>query len=157
VLAGRAPWAAETIDRHDAHRLVRALELLDAGELEPLETPSQLWSSEPRRPTRLAGLTMRRDALYARIDQRVQEMLAAGVREEVLRAHAAGASATARQALGFEELLAGDVERMQRRTRNYARRQLTWMRKLPGARLIDVTERGPSSVAREILLDSGAQ
>ena len=99
---------------------------------------------------------MRRDALYARIDQRVQEMLAAGVREEVLRANAAGASATARQALGFEELLAGDVERMQRRTRNYARRQLTWMRKLPGVRLIDVTERDPSSVARQILLDSGA-
>ena len=37
-----------------------------------------------------------------------------------------------RKALGFEELLAGDVERMKRRTRNYAERQLTWMRKLAG-------------------------
>ena len=75
-------------------------------------------------------------------------MLAAGVREEVLRAHAAGASATARKALGFEELLAGDVEAMQRRTRNYARRQLTWMRKLAGVHLIDVTGRAPEERRR---------
>ena len=54
------------------------------------------------------------------IDARVEQMLAAGAREEVRRAHAAGASDTARKALGFEELLAGDVERMKRRTRNYA-------------------------------------
>ncbi len=59
-------------------------------------------------------------------------MLAAGVEEEVRRASAAGASVTARKALGFEELLAGDVEAIKRRTRNYARRQLTWMRKLAG-------------------------
>ena len=74
-----------------------------------------------------------------------------GVREEVRRAHAAGASDTARKALGFEELLAGDVERMKRRTRNYARRQLTWMRKLAGVHVIDVTRRAPDAVAEEIL------
>ena len=48
---------------------------------------------------------------------------------------------TARKALGFEELLAGDVEAMKRRTRNYARRQLTWMRKLAGVNVIDATGR----------------
>ena len=45
---------------------------------------------------------------------------------------------------------------MKRHTRNYARRQLTWMRKLAGVRVIDVTDREPSLVAHEILLDSGA-
>ena len=74
----------------------------------------------------------------------------------MLRAHAAGVSETARKALGFEELLAGDVERMKRRTRNYARRQLTWMRKLAGVRVIDVTGRDPAAVAGEIL-DSDAR
>ncbi len=98
----------------------------------PPDGPSQLWSDDMRRPTLLVGLTLEREQLYARIDARVERMLAAGVREEVLRAHAAGASATARKALGFEELLAGDVEAMKRRTRNYARRQLSWMRKLAG-------------------------
>ncbi len=95
------------------------------------------------------------------IDARVDAMVAAGVGEEVRRAHAAGASQTARKALGFDELLAGDVEAMKRRTRNYAKRQLTWMRKLAGVQTIDVTGRAADSVAREILaaapdLDSGA-
>ena len=85
------------------------------------------------------------------IDARVEEMLKAGVREEVRRAHAAGASNTARKALGFQELLGEDVATMKRRTRNYARSQLTWMRKLAGVRVIDVTGRAPLAVAEEIL------
>jgi len=150
-LMQRAPWAAGRIAPNDGRRVVRALELLDAGELEPPAEPSQLWSAELRHPTMLTGLTMQREALYQRIDARVEEMLADGAREEVLRAQAAGASDTARQALGFLELLSGDVDTMKRRTRNYARRQLTWMRKLAGVRVIDVTDRAPSDVAEQIL------
>ena len=82
---------------------------------------------------------MARDQLYAQIDARVDAMLADGVIEEVERAAAAGASETARKALGFAELLAGDPDAMKRRTRNYARRQLTWMRKLPSVHEVDVT------------------
>jgi tRNA dimethylallyltransferase len=151
-----APWAAERIEPRDGRRVVRALELLDLGELERPDGPSQLWSEEMRRPTLLAGLTMERAALYARIDARVQAMVAADAAEQVRAAHAGGASATARQALGFEELLVGDVEGMKRRTRNYARRQLTWMRKLAGVRTIDVSARDPAAVAAEIL-DSAAR
>jgi tRNA dimethylallyltransferase len=160
-LRARAPWAAGEIDPNDRQRVVRALELLEAGELpdapvgEPAQGRSQLWSEQMRHPTLLVGLTMRRAELYAAIDARVRAMLAAGVREEVLRAHAAGASQTARKALGFEELLAGDVEAMKRRTRNYAKRQLTWMRKLAGVREMDVTGAGPDAIARQIL-DCGA-
>jgi tRNA dimethylallyltransferase len=149
-LARRAPWAAATIDPNDRQRIVRALELDDAGELEPLDGPSQLWTNEMRHPTLLAGLVMEREALYAQIDARVEQMVAAGAREEALRAHAAGASETARKALGFADLLAGDVEGMKRRTRNYARRQLTWMRKLADVHTIDVTDRDPADVAAEI-------
>jgi tRNA dimethylallyltransferase len=150
-LARLAPWAAEGIDPNDRQRIVRALELLELGELEPPDGASQLWSRELRHPTLLVGLTMSREALYAAIDRRVEQMLAAGAREEVLRANAAGVSATAVKALGFEELLHGDVEGMKRRTRNYARRQLTWMRKLPDVLEIDITERDPLDVAGEIL------
>ena len=85
--AGRArAWAAERIDPNDRQRIVRALELLELGELEPPEGPSQLWSEELRHPTLLVGLTMEREALYAGIDARVDAMLAAGAREEVRRA-----------------------------------------------------------------------
>ena len=156
LLTRRTAWAAEGIDPNDRQRIVRALELLEQGKLEPPEGPSQLWSEELRHPTLLAGLTMEREALYERIAARVDAMLAAGVAEEVREAHAAGASETARKALGFEELLSGDVEAMKRRTRNYAKRQLTWMKKLAGVRVIDVTMRDPSDAAEEILLDSAA-
>ncbi len=151
LLAERAPWAAAEIDPNDRQRIVRALELLDLGELEPPEGPSQLWSRELRHPTLLVGLTMERAELYEAIDERVERMLEQGAREEVVRANAAGASETARRALGFQELLEGDVERMKQRTRNYAKRQLTWMRKLPDVHLIDVGGRTPESVAQEIL------
>ncbi|MFL5831616.1 MAG: tRNA (adenosine(37)-N6)-dimethylallyltransferase MiaA [Solirubrobacteraceae bacterium] len=151
VLTQRAPWAAAEIQPGDRQRVVRALELLDAGELEAPERESELWADTVRRPTLLIGLVMERDQLYARIDARVDEMLRAGAHEEVRRANAAGASGTARKALGFEELLAGDVEAMKRRTRNYARRQLTWMRKLASVNVIDTTDRAAGDVADEII------
>jgi len=149
-LARRAPWAADAIDRGDRSRIVRSLELLELGELEPPSGPNRLWTADTRHPTRLVGLTMERDALYARIDARVDAMVAAGAIREVRAAHAAGASPTARQALGFDELLAGDVDAMKRRTRNYARRQLTWMRKLAGAEVVDVTG-GDDALAARLL------
>ncbi|HTZ85535.1 MAG TPA: tRNA (adenosine(37)-N6)-dimethylallyltransferase MiaA [Solirubrobacteraceae bacterium] len=150
-LAERAPWAADQIDSSNARRIIRALETLENGELEPQEGPSQLWSEELRRPTLLAGLTMEREALYRQIDRRTEQIVAAGAREEVLRAHVAGVSETASKALGFEQLLTDDVESMKQRTRNYARRQLAWMRKLAGVTQIDVTDREPADVALQIL------
>jgi tRNA dimethylallyltransferase len=151
VLRDRAPWAATEIDPGDRQRIVRALELLDAGELDPHTGDSELWTSDVRHPTLLVGLVMERSQLYERIDARVEAMVAAGAQQEVRAAHAAGASPTARKALGFEELLAGDVDSMKRRTRNYARRQLTWMRKLANVQLVDTTGRSPAETANEVL------
>jgi tRNA dimethylallyltransferase len=151
-LARQAPWAADTIEPRDRSRIVRALELLELGELEPPQGErNELWTADTRHPTRLVGLVMDRDALYARIDARVERMVAGGAVDEVRAAHAAGASETARKALGFEELLAGDIEAMKRRTRNFAKRQLTWMRKLAGVEIVDVTDRPPGEVADELL------
>jgi tRNA dimethylallyltransferase len=149
-LVGRAPEVAAGIRSGDRARIARALELLEMGE-DPDPGGDQLWASETRRPTLLCGLVMEREALYARIDARVDEIVAAGAVEEVRRAEEAGASAAARKALGYRELLEGDVEAMKRRTRQYARRQLTWMRKLAGVRVIDVTGRAPDEVAAEIV------
>jgi tRNA dimethylallyltransferase len=147
-LLARDPAAAAAIARTDAQRVVRALELLDAGE----EAPGgpQLWTADTRHPTLLVALVMERDALYRMIDERVEAMVAAGAADEVRRADAGGASASARQALGFEELLRGDVEAMKLRTRRYAKRQLTWLRKLPGKLEIDITGRDARAVAKEV-------
>jgi tRNA dimethylallyltransferase len=152
-LAARAPALAAGIAAADRSRIVRALELLEMGE-DPDPGGDQLWASETRVPTLLAGIVMQREELYARIDARVDAMLAAGAAEEVRRAEATGASRTARKALGYAELLAGDVEAMKRRTRNYAKRQLTWMRKLAGVRVIDATGRTPDDVAEEIAAEA---
>jgi tRNA dimethylallyltransferase len=157
-LVRRAPAAAAAIDPRDRTRVSRALELLDMGEEPaPAGAESRLWTAQLRHPTLLVGLTMERKALYARIDARVEKMSAAGAATEVRRADTAGASRTARAALGFEELLAGDVEAMKRRTRNYAKRQLTWMRRLEGVHEIDLTDRSASLAADRIVRILAAQ
>jgi tRNA dimethylallyltransferase len=149
-LRARSPVAAAAIEPTDRTRIVRSLELLELGAEPPPAEGSELWTAETRVPTRLFGLTMEREALYQQIDARVDAIVAAGGADEARRAAAAGASRTARAALGFEELLAGDVERMKRRTRQYAKRQLTWMRKLAGVTVLDATGREPAELARAI-------
>jgi tRNA dimethylallyltransferase len=136
----------------DTQRILRALELGEAGHEPPPAPgePSRLWTDETRHPTLLAALVMDREALYDRIERRIDAMLEAGAEREVERAAARGASTTARAALGFEELLHGDAQAMRTRTRRYAKRQLTWLRKLPGAHLIDTTGRTPEDVAADI-------
>jgi tRNA dimethylallyltransferase len=157
-LARRAPATAAGIDPRDRTRVTRALELLEMGEEPPPGgAESRLWTARLRHPTLLVGLTMEREALYERIDARVEEMVAAGAADEARRADAAGASATARAALGFEELLRGDVEAMKRRTRNYAKRQLTWLRRLPGVHEIDLTGRDAAFAAERVLHILAAQ
>jgi tRNA dimethylallyltransferase len=111
---------------------------------------SELWSPETRHPTATFGLDMERGRLYERIDARTEAIVAAGAIEEVRRAEALGPGRTARKALGFDELLAGDVEAMKKRSRNYARRQLTWMRKIPNLHAIDRTEISDPEVAGDI-------
>jgi tRNA dimethylallyltransferase len=150
-LAARSPRAAAAIEPADRSRIVRALELLEMGEEPaPAGEESRLWTAATRHPTLLCGLVMERGELYRRIDARVDEIVAAGARKEVERAEGAGASATARKALGYEELLRGDLEGMKRRSRNLAKRQLTWLRKLPDVHLVDVTGREAGHVAAEI-------
>ena len=133
----------------DTHRIVRAHELLATGEL-PHATSRQLWTEHTRHPTLLVALVMDREQLYERIEARVDAMVAAGAAEEV-RAVEHTAGATARRAVGFEELLHGDIEAMKRSTRRYAKRQLTWLRKLPGAHRVDLTDRTPEDVAAELV------
>lgn len=84
-------------------------------------------------------------------------MLRLGAEEEVRSADAAGASRTARAAIGFDELLAGDADGMRIAQWQYARRQLTWMRKMRDVRQVDRTGRDDAAVAAEIaaMLDSG--
>ncbi|HEX6781427.1 MAG TPA: isopentenyl transferase family protein [Solirubrobacterales bacterium] len=127
-----------------------ALADLSLRRVPPDSEESELWSPETRHPTTIFGLDMDRDRLYERIDARTEAIVAGGALEEARRADALGPGRTARKALGFDELLAGDIEAMKQRSRNYARRQLTWMRKVPNLEGIDRTGLGDDEVASRI-------
>jgi len=158
-LRARAPDVAARIDLQNGRRVIRALESLD---VRPAQT-DRLWSGEGRYAYRLFALDPGHDraALKTRIDRRVDDMLARGALEEVAAARAAGPlSRTAVQAIGVRELCAvldGELSpaeaatRMKTRTRALARRQLTWMRKLPDAVRIPVAGRSPEVVGGDVL------
>lgn len=150
-LTSRDPDSARMVAATDRTRVVRAHELLAVGRSFATEERASLWTEQPRVPTVLVGLTMRREVLRERAALRVQQMLRDGVVEEVRAAEALGPSATARAAIGFTEYLVGDAERATVRTRQLAKRQETWMRRLEGLELLDISDLGTEQVADEIL------
>jgi len=129
---------------------VRALEVWELTG-QPISAWQQQWTAGAAAETvnlladRCLWLDLPRAELYARIDARVVRMFDEGLVEEVqsLRALPRPLSREASQALGYKEvfdLLAGrasledTITRIQTRTRNFAKRQLTWFRHLPGCR-----------------------
>jgi tRNA dimethylallyltransferase len=147
------PDLAATIHPRDRKRIARSVELQRAG-LEPPRPHDQggrLWTADLRHPTVLVGLTIDPDELAARINERVDAMVSQGALEEVAEADRSGASRTARAAIGFEQLLRGDIEATKQAQRSYARRQLTWMRRMEGVQTIDRGGRSDEDVAAEIV------
>jgi tRNA dimethylallyltransferase len=141
---------------NDGKRIVRLTELTRLG-IAPHASSEGLWTKKLRRPALLAGITIEREELHARIDERVDAMVATGAAKEAKEADAAGASRTARAAIGFGELIEGDVERMKAAQRAFARRQLTWMRRMPGVETIDRTGMEDAAVAARIVAVLGDQ
>jgi tRNA dimethylallyltransferase len=152
------PELAETVDPNDRKRIARLTELARAG-IAAARGGEGLWTATLRQPTLLVGLTVDREELAERIDARVDRMIAEGAAEEARGADEAGASRTARAALGFEHLIRGidaapsaeTVEAIKAAHRSYARRQLTWMRRMEGVALIDRTGRDDGTVAEEVM------
>ena len=144
------PEYAAGVDPNDRKRIARLTELARAG-IEPARSSDRLWTAELRHPTVLVGLSMARGQLGERIDARVDEMVASAAGDEARRAAASGASRTARAALGFEDLMNGNPRAMKRGHRQYARRQLTWMRRMEDVVVVDRTARDDADVAEKIL------
>ena len=140
---------ASGVHPNDTKRIVRLTELTRLG-IVPHASTEGLWTERLRRPARLFGLTMDRDELRRRIEARVDAMVSAGAAGEVAHAARSGASRTAMAAIGFRELRDGDVPAMKRAQGAYARRQLTWMRRMPGVEMVDRTGRSDADVANEV-------
>jgi tRNA dimethylallyltransferase len=153
LLAEADPVAAAAVHANDRRRVVRALELAEAGSsLRPAE--DRLWSAETRHPSLLIGLEVPSEELMCRIEERTRCMFEAGVVEEVRQALRRPLSSTARKIMGLREvaeLARGEAEvALAARTRRLAAYQRKWMRRIPG--LVTVrSDRSPEEVADEVL------
>ncbi|HSK14885.1 MAG TPA: tRNA (adenosine(37)-N6)-dimethylallyltransferase MiaA [Gaiellaceae bacterium] len=152
-LAELDPEAAAAVHANDRRRVVRALELADAGtSLRPAS--DRLWAAETRHPTFIAGLEVAPETLAARIERRTRAMFERGVVEEVGLALEGPLSATARRAIGLEEVATlppeGAIAAIALRTRQYAAYQRKWLRRIPGAVSVPA-DRPPDAVADAIL------
>jgi len=145
-LQGVDPEAAGRIARADVYRLTRALEVYRSSG-RPLSSFAPPERRRPRWDCLVIGLQRPRDELYARVDARVDAMLAAGLKEEVgsLVAKGLGPGDPGMRAIGYAEFLSGLPERdvaalIKRNTRRYAKRQLTFMRALPEVTWLDAND-----------------
>ena len=158
LLAERDPEAAAAVHPNDRRRVVRALELAEAGSsLRPGK--DTLWSGETRHSTRIFGLDVAPEELARRIEARTHEMFERGVEEEVARALSEPISATARTIHGLQDISElpreEAIEALVARTRRYAAYQRKWMRRIPGLLVLDA-ERPPGEVAQEIITELGS-
>lgn len=136
-LASLDPEAASRISENDKKRIVRALEVITL-------TGQKFSGIQRKNPgyfiLSIHGLTIPREKLYRRLEERVDEMLRQGFVEEVRRLveKGCGPNLTSMQALGYSHLIRyleglqdweTTVYEIKRDTRRYAKRQLTWFRK----------------------------
>jgi tRNA dimethylallyltransferase len=153
ALAERDPVAADAVHANDRRRVVRALELHEAGvSLAPPR--NRLWSRETRHPTRIFGLAVPKTVLDERIQARTEAMFAAGVHDEVAGAVEGSISGTASKIIGLREVAERPREdaiaAIALRTRQYAAYQRKWMRRIPGIEAVSAV-RSPEAVAADIL------
>jgi tRNA dimethylallyltransferase len=154
-LAGVDRMAAARIHPRDARRIIRALEVWELTG-KPISAWQQEWADAtatsngasavshwPRASGRCVWLDLPRQEIYDRINRRVDAMFAAGLVEEVRRLQQLPQplSREAAQALGYKEIfalidgnktLAETIEEVKLRSRQFAKRQVTWFRHLPG-------------------------
>jgi tRNA dimethylallyltransferase len=152
ALAERDPVAAVRVHANDRRRVVRALELVEAGASLAPES-DRLWSDDTRHPTLLVALELPAPLLEERIRTRAQRMVELGVVEEARRALAAGPSEPAQKVMGLEQFatLPADeaVEEFVRGNLRLARYQRKWLRRLPNVATL-AADRAAEEIAVEI-------
>ncbi|MCD6167903.1 MAG: tRNA (adenosine(37)-N6)-dimethylallyltransferase MiaA [Caldisericia bacterium] len=151
------PVFAKKISPRDRKRIIRGLEVYEIYK-KPI---SSFFGEEERYDALKFVLLMERKKLYKRIEDRVDRMFELGFVDEVKRIKESfGFSKTSKKAIGYEEILlylSGEISideckrRIKKRTKEYARRQIIWLRKEKNAIIIDVTDKKPHDTAEEIL------
>lgn len=138
------PAAAERLHSNDVRRVIRAIEAAEGGE----KIAHQKAGEWPYAAV-VFGLRMERDVLYARINDRVDKMLADGLVEETkaLLDDGLAADALSMRSIGYRQMtwyLQGAidkdaaVDKLKQATRNFAKRQFTWYRQMPYIKWFDL-------------------
>ena len=159
LLARLDPATSERIHANDAPKLIRAIEICLAAR-RPM---SQILARDPLTGFRLLriGLNPPRQALYARLNQRCEAMFAAGLVEETRGLVERYGPVKALDSLGYKQglaVLAGTlsleeaIRAAQQGHRNYAKRQLTWFRREPGAHWLQAFGDAPDALTQAAAL-----
>lgn len=159
-LAEIDPIAAAKIHPNDAKRIIRALEVFEIEGRPISELQKERKGLSDKYDVKIFCLNMRRDKLYARIDERIEKMFRKGLMPEVKRLLKSRLSKTASCAIGIKELKsylegAVDLEEakrlMKRNTRRYAKRQLSWFRRDKRITWVEISEdERPGEIAKRI-------
>lgn len=143
------PDGAEKIHPNNLRRVIRALEIYHCtgktvSQVQELQMPEHLYQDA------LIGLTMEREKLYKRINDRVDQMMEQGLLEEVKQLYQSGLKGCQSiQAIGYKELydyfdgkiaLEDAVEQLKQNSRRYAKRQLTWFRNKMNVEWFEMTD-----------------
>ncbi len=150
ILAHKDPSYAKQIHPHNTRRVIRALELIETTGQSMLNYQGE-WKKESPYDLLMIGLTMERSRLYDRLDKRVDQMMEEGLLNEVQNLLNKGIheASTSLQAIGYKEFipyikgelsLVEAVNLLKRNTRRFAKRQLTWFRRMSDITWFDVTQ-----------------
>jgi tRNA dimethylallyltransferase len=153
------PLTAGRIHPNDRKRILRALEVITT-ENQPLSTDK---AAQLQYDCLAFGLTMDRQTLYHRIDQRVDRMVEQGLLAEIdaILTQGLTANATALQAIGYKEFIAAiqnnlplemAVEQVKMASRRYAKRQLTWFRRMSYLEWIELDATSTMDMALDLIL-----
>lgn len=158
------PESAQKLHENDVRRVVRALEVYEVTGRPMSEHADERRPNEDYTPL-IYGLTMERERLYARIDRRVDQMMADGLVGEVRALLEAGVEpgvSGAMQAIGYKEIAAAlrgectmeeAVYLIKRESRRYAKRQMTWFRGDTRVRFIQIEDYGSPEEMEEAFID----
>ncbi|HDT15261.1 MAG TPA: tRNA (adenosine(37)-N6)-dimethylallyltransferase MiaA [Firmicutes bacterium] len=166
TLREKDPEEAAAIDTKNPRRVLRSLEIIAANNARASEIKKRASENAFKEERKMFVLEMDRQALYARIEARVDEMFKKGLIKEVesLITGGAGDDTPAMQAIGYKEIAAymreeknpaGAAEKVKKATKNYAKRQITWMRRYEEAYRINIDKTGTKAAAEKIASLSG--
>ena len=162
MLQGIDPDSARRLHENDVRRVIRAIEIYRITGRTMTEQMALDREREVDYRVKLFALEWPRDALYERVNERVDQMMSSGLVDEVRHLIERGvpANSTAMQALGYKEIVAAlenrctmdeAVEAIKLSTRHYAKRQLTWLRRDGRVHWIQASDKSADEIAQEIM------